>query len=631
VSVDSIADLIRSIREAAGTVVISAGSQLKTSDLRALTAEATEHGKVIGFISGWGGDAVCHARKIAAYAWRGGNTDLIWSHRNIQGVAPGRYGPTEVLDADDRNLLERLRKGGRAVVLTTHGNGVHAALSSSYLCTATPYSRAGTPTRGHFLPCGYDPDRCIFDYGGATNDMAPPLRIAPSQINADVLIFQTCNGIIAHGSILDPAQSLAREFINSSYVGALVTTYCDITDDGWVGLYALGLVNEGRRLGEVVLELNRAASQSDERGTPWVLLGDPGIRLAQRAAVTELAPNEPAVMTVLPGVNLACLSSRRPHIVSGTGSPTDIVYHQIRDSRYVVAFNHAILPSRAVLHARAVDVQNGPPVALQERRVNAELEFSLSVVDAIARDPKTCRLLDISLVRRQLRKEIRDLTSVKPFDLRTNSGGTSAHNPSITEGSGYADWLNLHCALATLLGDALVLNGRSDQLGSGRGALTEPGTSCAYCGTPVSRRQYKHAPSGLMRAVTWCADCGFLSNTSSLASGITLVGNATPAAGKTHYYRLSVDAPTVASWGAVYACLRMRARPWAIVRRAPVTGRPIRPGTHIPALELEIELEPRVPAGLYQLDAAIAVDGDLWMCRRPVLVRDSVALNTVDS
>ena len=39
-------------------------------------------------------------------------------------------------------------------------------------------------------------------------------------------------------------------------------------------------------------------------------------------------------------------------------------------------------------------------------------------------------------------------------------------------------------------------------------------------------------------------------------------------------------------------------------------------------MELRITLSGSIPAGVYYLNAAIAAHGDLWTCRRPVVVED---------
>ncbi|MFI9597880.1 hypothetical protein [Nonomuraea sp. NPDC052265] len=623
VEANGIDDVLGTIKDAAdGSLIVSGGSALTSRDLCRFARAASAVATPMGFIAGWhAGDALRHARKMLGYNWMAGRDVLYWSLTDLPGLVPGRFAGTELLRSDGSDLLRQLSEPRHATALASHGNGIDFLLKGSFLCSMLDDD---LPAEAPFRPCGHGSGPCVHSKN-VNGRLVEPSRYRPSEIAADVIILATCHGMLARGSLCDSARSLGAALIRSRWAGALITTYTDVQGENWQPLVALGMLQAGHRLGDICTELNRLTQGSDG-DTPWLLFGDPTLTFAARRQEPRLPAGAPSAVRLQPGMNLLQLPSAEPTLVTveaaGTGQASRVGFQQVPGAGTLVAVHYADQPVDLRLTAEAAERSVSFDSLRSVRSTVEQLAFTRSVLDKAAKEPATAELVADgslrSLVSTSLSQHIEHVTYSSSYELA--SALSSAGGLSPGELLERENWVRLNSALALFLAAYQQRDSPTTCFGTPRGTVLPAESECPYCGMVVAQRESRDAGSGLVRRVGWCSGCAFLGNTSSAVDAITIEGPGAVRAGDRREYTLVFDGPPVTGWSVVHACLRMQRTPWAATGEGPLGEVIVQRGEPLAPLKLLIRVRPDVPVGVHYLVAAIAAQGDLWICRRPLFV-----------
>ncbi|GAA2770062.1 hypothetical protein [Nonomuraea dietziae] len=624
VEASNIDDVLSTIENASdNSLIVSGGSALTSSDLCRIARAGSAADTPMGFIAGWNeGDALQHARKILDYRWMAERDALFWSLTDLPGLVPGCFAGTELLSSSDSDLLQRVSKPRHATALASHGNGIDFLLKDTFLCSILDDSLSA---KAPFRPCGHDAGPCIHAKN-VNGQLVEPLRYRPSDIAADVIILATCHGMLAAGSLCDPARSLGAAMIRSPWAGALITTYMDIRGENWEPLVALGMLQAGHRLGAICTELNKL-TQACDGDTPWLLFGDPTVALAERRQPLRLPAGKPSSARLQPGVNLLELPSSEPHLIS-VGAPDAgqascrVSFQQVPGATTLVAVHYADAPRTVQLTAEAADRSVRFDALRSVRSTIDQLAFTRSVLDQAAKTPTTAELVADgslrSLVSTRLSQHIEHVKYGSSYDLASSLSSKS--KPSQGELHERETWIQLNSALTLFLAAYQQRDSPTTCFDTPRGTLLPAETECPYCGMLVAQRVSRDPVSSLTRRTSWCSGCAFLSNTSSAVDTVTIKGPGTIRVGSRQEYTLVFDGPPAPGWSVIHACLRIQRTPWPANSEGPIGEIIVQRGEPLPPLKLLIGIRPDVPVGVHYLVAAIAAQGDLWICRRPIFV-----------
>jgi hypothetical protein len=627
IAVGTAAEASAVIESRPGTCLISGGSDLTTADLETLTRRASSTSQPIGFISGWGGPeaAMSCATKLAEYPWSAPPEALLWSAYGYGGLQGVRTSSVEVLSYDDPELLERLRTPRRFMGLRSHSSGVDAPLGSNVLCSIEGLEIAGDSS--HFLPCGSG-GPCLRCPEGP---IAMPQRLSPNVIAADIVLWSVCWGVLAAGAVFDPARSLAQSFMNSRWVGALLSTYKGAMNSESLAPFALSLINQGASLGQVCLALNRIRCEHLSPDQAWILLGDPAVRLEPVApAPTRLTIGQGRAVMLQPGVTRLTLSSDAGSIITARradGLPlksTELYVRQIPGVASAVVLYGAEEAVACDFTARAV---HRPPAAYQILRSTwdsvPQLAFTLRFLKLLSTDSQQVEIPDADAVRSDLAERLDRCLSMPRSQLASLLSGPEDTLRAFAA-SEAESWRGMTKRLHSILVDyCSLIGGIPSQLysrGSDLVGKTRCNFRCRYCGMPIECLDYEVLLTGLRRRALWCYRCTAVSDTSAEVEQAWLHGPESGPAGTEWSYALELSLPRARAWRHYQASLTITHVPWRLHTQSATVAWSVNAEERFSPPELSIRFPESTPPGIYFLIAAIVAHGDLWICRRPVAV-----------
>lgn len=221
-----------------------------------------------------------------------GSTSLNERKAALAAILPNRP-QTPVIDTDSlfvapdwsAYLGSRLRSSrGRlgAMVVETHSDGVDARLGQFHvLC-----SQIGAVHNG--APAPMDP-RCVetgfchrLQQEFATDLLAPQL-VKPMELEASIVFWGSCFGVVLPS---DPAHefrsSILHRLQSTATLGAFITTTGPAYIRSRLVNFSVNLIRHGVPAGRIVSMLN-ASRSAHAAALRFVLVGEPGVRLAQGA------------------------------------------------------------------------------------------------------------------------------------------------------------------------------------------------------------------------------------------------------------------------------------------------------------------------------------------------------------
>lgn len=113
----------------------------------------------------------------------------------------------------------------------------------------------------------------------------------------------------------------------------------------WPILLSLGLLAEGRTLGEICLDLNRRTIELGDGDPPRMLLGDPEVAFPATRPAGQPVPGHQGVVRLAPGVTHLELPSRQPNLVTVEPVNPDqpsgtVMFCQVPGSSSLLAVHH---------------------------------------------------------------------------------------------------------------------------------------------------------------------------------------------------------------------------------------------------------------------------------------------------
>ncbi|MGH8931680.1 MAG: hypothetical protein ACRDZO_13910 [Egibacteraceae bacterium] len=624
-------DLIESTD--AQALLVSGGTTLGTGELAALCRTATERGRHLGFIAGWGHPdaSLHHARKLLSSEWSDTSRMLAWSATGFGGLHGNRGQDLSILSPSDKRLVQELARGHRAVALASHGNGIDGPLGSHVLCSMVD-EKPAMPGKD-FFPCG-NGGPCI--RSRLVGDvLVPPDRVSPRIIAADVLVWQSCWGVLADDAVFDPARSLAQDIIRSPHIRALITTHTHTTMEHVTVLYALALLRQGRSLGEATLLLNELSMRQAPGDAPWILIGDPELQLPADAlqdnatrvingADFTFDPCSLHLLT-LESVDAALLTAKRR---DGLDLPkSEFLLRKIPETPHAVVAYTGVESVTCTI--QAYPRQRVPvPFRLLEAIWGSvpQLAFTIRFLEHTQRDahaghcPAPPAL--VSTLRDALHRSMRSLALLSRQQAAL-SGSESALT-SLTKAE-VGRWRTLNERLLAFLVEycqTATANLSAVYQGDCRVHLRRPAAdNCPYCGLPVEVRELPVPLTEVTRKTVWCCRCAYISDTSVESSSLWLEGPASCRPGTEVVYQLRGEL-SVPVKGLLHlqAALTLDRVPWLHAQSKPVALSLHDGQQSLPPAELSLTLPEGTPPGVYFLVGVAAVQGEPWIARRPFVV-----------
>ncbi|MEV0443328.1 hypothetical protein AB0I84_35985 [Streptomyces spectabilis] len=635
---DHVEDLagVLSVVEAGPTdLLLALDSATSVRDLTLLTEASALSGARLGFLPTWGDPEVVDAqsrRMMTTGSTREAgftNSTLAISQFGFSGVKQP-CGTTNLilLPHDDRRVLEELARGHELVGLANHANGIDAQLGPGIMCTMAP--RRAADMGEEFAPCG-NGGPCM----RASTEM--PVLVDPRGFAADIMVWQTCFGAPPAGSVFGARSAVSQDVLRSERVRHLLTTYKVSGADDVSLAYALALLRAGRSLGEVGLLLNRAARGRGE-GTPWILLGDPAKRvsgtvqdacvdLRSASQVVELGAGELRLATVSRGA-LGSPTVTARYVGSAVPATDSLLVRVVPGTEHAVVMHTGDSPVEVELTAHE-DIRTVEPAnrLLSLWNTIPQLSFARRFVELASRYPRLGRVSGAETLQSDLAAQVEYHTRVlAAFSREQPVLGGSREALDAAADAETARWVSLNRTLlaflasyCTRLGGVLSFAYEQESVA---GAHEQLDMVCPYCGMRVESNEVSLAPHGVIRRRTMCYRCSYISDTSADMKDLRLEGPASARQGDTVRFRLrGCVAETARDWRFFATRVVFEHVPWDMGPGSDVIEEIVPPGSlMLPGTELAVPVPVTAPPGTYQLNAAVAFQGQLWVARRPFTV-----------
>ena len=435
-------------------------------------------------------------------------------------------------------------------------------------------------------------------------------------------------GFLAADAIFDPSVSLAQKFLETDYIGALLTCFRAYPPSGFATMLATYLLRAGTPLGEVALALNLAGPWRPS----WVLLGDPAAHLPFAPAQEHSMRGEPTRRSarVEPGLFSIRID---PQAATVTAVPKD--GGDLNDR------NFALRPMRgvgmaigALLTEQARDIEfqlwgkAGPPPPLTTLRSmwssSSDLAFSRRFFELARHNPKLAKLHHDDQLQEAITQRIaRDLSAASVTDLDGVMSGPYAALRREADRE-VRDWTSLNERLyAALYRFAHSVGGVLDRT-YGEGCLRRPAGHfelCPYCGSSLDADIVTVPLIGSERITFMCPRCTIISDVPSRFWRISIAGPERIPLGQDINFRLELQGLPSAGWIYVVSGLTLGGEiPWETRINSPARSAVINAGDSSVNVQLTVRFPEDTPPGRYFLLAPTVIHGAITMARRPVIL-----------
>lgn len=635
---DSLSGILEGIDPSlAKAYLISAGSALTSEDLATLTAKAVSLGCSMGFVGGWGGpdSGLRHVEKMLSYRWTAPTGTLLWSSTGFNQVGSASPNALQIIAPDDPTLIERLAVPRRFVGLFSHSNGIDGPLGPSVLCSIVE-SKAALDGRA-FFPCGSG-GPCV--RGHQIGDkVEPPSRVSPTAIAGDVVLWYSCWGLLTAEAIFDPARSIAQDFLNSRWAGALLTTYRSVMPEGCellTMLFAVDLLALGMSIGEICLQLNRLCPLDSDADYPWVLLGDPLVRFPaiRSPSALILRAGVPTQVALTPGtVRILDLESDGTFLLTAQVSTErqsnnkTLCLGQLPGTPKVIC---ACIGEKALECSITAYPKESPPAAY--RILNSiwhsipQLAFTQSFVRHLRTNARAAKVKFPAELEEQISERLAAQLKITASSNLLSLLSGSEDSLLIRAGAEGRAWYDLHTRLLDFLvsycesvGALLSYTYATDCRLAKKVLLKD---RCPYCHMRLEASFFDVPLTGLRRKTIWCYRCAMISDTSDDVDRLWLIGPDEVDPGTAVTYTIDLRLVSKIEWGHYQAKITIEYVPWKldIEHELAEFSLAAEDRAEVPLI---IRLPHSVPPGIYFLIGAVAAHGDIWVCRRPLLIRAS--------
>lgn len=192
---------------------------------------------------------------------------------------------TTIGGAAERDIRRSaLMQGADIMSVMSHSDGVDAFLGSDLTLCARRGERAA-PIAGPSPLCQIT-GHCHRHNRPVSDIVESEDVLAPEEVAARILLFDTCFGVMPRGSLVDPRYGLGTRFASSPLIGAFVTPWQLVLTNSDDTLRLQNDMLSGATVGEAVARFN-AHPDSRARHGRMCLFGDPEMRIS--SPISELS------------------------------------------------------------------------------------------------------------------------------------------------------------------------------------------------------------------------------------------------------------------------------------------------------------------------------------------------------
>ncbi|MEU6828756.1 hypothetical protein ABZ894_08900 [Nocardia beijingensis] len=628
VAFDSVGDIANRPAEVDGAVIAPPADMDfdRFSDVVFACAEAESE---IGFIATWMGETTTRAQlskllqdSPVAHPMR---PALISSQFGFSQFPLRSTDRVEVIEFGSAALLEAVGADRDIVAVVSHANGMNAPLGGAVLCSTLDQDyRSDGPGS---LPCA-DGGPCA---RGVRTEKAhvPPTRSRPDIFNAEILLWQVCNGSMASNGMFAPKISLGQRLLASDSLRNLLTTYEPLIGDDRVALRGVGLLMAGESLGRTAVELNRL-SLREFGAAPWVLYGLPGRRI--RAGTESGAPTDANELEVPAGeIRSFKVDLDRRDLRYFQFDSDNCVATVHSKGGVVTVLNHGTEPIREpVLFYQSPDLPPQVAEVVDYWQSAPSLGFTRMMLDTVVKhvaDTDPGALEEPLVLYQSVVNEIARITGMlenSGVDRAIRLPGSLPRLADIAADE-TARWQAMSKSIAEVFYKAMAAGPRRMNHVDVGGVRTRQhyrnrDNRCSYCGSVLNSARCTYWLSEVTRIDRTCQRCGTIYDVGHPVTALSIAGPDSVARGTSVRYttEVSIDEENQSALF-LAGMVHLEWQPWNTGAGTEV--RYLTAGSHTSAASLVNEMlhiPEHLPRGRHNLRAIVVVNGCPWFATRPI-------------
>lgn len=232
-----------------------------------------------------------------------------------------------------------LMQGADIMSVMSHADGVDAFLGSDLTLCARRGERAA-PIMGPSPLCQIT-GHCHRHNRPVSDIVESEDVLAPEEVAARILLFDTCFGVMPHGSLVDPRYGLGTRFASSPLIGAFVTPWQLALTNSDDTLRLQRDMLSGATVGEAVARFN-AHPDSRARHGRMCLFGDPEMRISSPTSELSSVPKVAGqASAAAPDASVCAASNQIRENVALLHQSMNIAQQMARGARFADAARHA--------------------------------------------------------------------------------------------------------------------------------------------------------------------------------------------------------------------------------------------------------------------------------------------------
>ena len=615
---ESVQAICEHLRRSRDPVLLSLGDGITTEDLASLTRAAHQNQVPTGFIDGWRGQeaAIRHAASLALWRSRRPSGCDVWIQPPHLEEMQGTFGDVRIggngLPPPDPD-----HRGARVLGLLKHGNGIDGRCGDEVLCGLL--DAADDLPLVNYFPCGSGGE-CIRLPTLRLEGTAGRLR-ASSSLPGDVIIMAMCYGMLASDAVFDPRGGMVRGLIDASDVRQVLTTFHTLQPDVSALIGACLLADRGMPLGNLLRLLNNAAEVIRPYDSPpWLLLGDPTVRLPWDGPLFD--PPE-SIDESLAGIMSVAGDEADRVVLTDTDEPGEArIWAAAIPGNPLVTWCRDPVPAATKVSLRVVrPSQDASQLTLRRIWSSGDrLEFTHEFLQLAAANeyypgfeyPPSTQAATAATISR-----IRSMAACVTSGL-----AGPAKDIDALAGAESQAWALLSTELLNLLVGFFQEGGSTiDHIYREAGAHSVEGivTPCPYCRSEASVETVSMRPQLSPRQNTICIRCTVISDADTHLGTGYLAGPDEVRAGEEAHYVFGFTGQDKPGVHHGRASVLMQSIPGVTEKVTAITF------TATVGSDIAADLTWRVPAeltpGRYFLLAPMIIDGGITVLRRPIVIR----------
>lgn len=622
----SFEQLLDEIAHSRRPVLLSLDDSITSSQLLRVVDVATRAGLAFGLVDAWRGQeaATEHAKRLTSWKSEGTDSATLWADDASLGAFEFDSDELTLRAGTDAGLAGLLTSRSRVVGLTTHGNGIDASAGPDVICGLLD-TDAGQGIKLYF-PCGQG-GPCIRARDDGTGPREPH-RVPPSDLPGDVLIWETCYGMLGSDSVFDATGGLLRGLVGASSNRQVITTCGAPSTDTAVLLMACLLTNRGMPLGEVVLQLNQAdrAEWSQRNPAGWVLVGDPTASLPVTPGLCLMNDLEDFGSQPVGLVDTGAAREDRIAVARG-GEQSDgnrwISF--VKNSPYIVWLDRQVTADELSGQRELGVVSEADDTRYAALRTiwGSMAQLSLSNVYFTLASQSTF-LTDFSYEAGSSEPIVSMITSLgQAQPMLSSLAGRVWDDQALedTARTAHSAWAEANQAVFdTLLDVVRAGGGTPDHLYPQISHRRAQGRRlrCRYCGSTLTAERWTTPMLDAERTLARCIQCTTVSDVHSEFGALWLSGPRQVRRGEGVSYAVEFEDVPELGIDVAIGCLTVERTVGESMERGPQHR--FTRGDHDSSLELTWDVAHQLPVGVHFVVASVVIDGGIAIARRPISV-----------